>query len=106
MPKTLDPVNFGTVTPVRRIRSLTIQTFWDDSTSPPETRLAATYEFEVIYTDSDGNQIVSPKHDGYVSLSDAQLRAMPNFMSAFNTISAAGDTVKDQQTPVVEPTPG
>ena len=97
MARTLEPVNVGTVTPVRRVRAVTIQTHWDDSEIPAQTRLAATFEYEILYTDSEGKQVMPAQGDGYITLGDAELRERADFMEAFEALSAAGDAIKEEK---------
>src|SRR5687767_10795855 len=97
MARTLEPITVGTVTPIRRLRALSIQAFWDDSVVPAQTRLTATFDYEVIYTDPEGKQVVPSKPDGYLSVSERELGDYPEFREAFETISAVADSLKEAQ---------
>ena len=103
MAKTLEPIDVGTITPVRRVRSVTIHTLWDDSETPAQTRVGATFDYEIVYPDAEGKQLGPPKPDGSISLDDAELRAQPGFMEAVETLSAIGDAVKEDQEQDVTP---
>lgn len=91
MPKPLEPIDVGTVTPVRRIRAVSIQTTWDDHEGGAESKISATYEYEIAYQDSAGSAILPSKHDGYVTLGNEECRANAEFMNGYSAIMAVGD---------------
>lgn len=95
MQKPLEPVNLGTVTPLRRVRSVRFETVWDESLNPPGTRIAASFEYELIYPGGDGKQVCPPRQDGAVILDDAQCRALPDFAGMYDAIARVAHAVKE-----------
>lgn len=97
MPKNVGTIDVSEITIQRRVRQVLLQTEWDESTDPPTVRVKAQFEYDRMLLGPDLRQIAPSKFDGVVTMTDAQLRANPNFASIYDAISTAAQDAKDAQ---------
>lgn len=98
MAKTLEPIEVGTVTPVRRMRSVTMRIDFDSAEASGKARVTATLDYEVTHPDGAGKEVFPAKHGGFVELGDEAVRAVPGLMQTLTALDGAGEAALEERT--------